>query len=717
MKGKVLYLLLFMLNAYAVYAESKDIYLDMSLDELINTDIVVTASKKAEDLFETPLSVTIIKKEDILRSAATSIPEALRLAPGLIVREETPGNYDVHIRGFDTVTTNLVTPNPSCSIILVMVDNRVVYDYFAGGTFWESLGIDIADIERIEVVRGPASALYGPNAMQGVINIITSHAKETGLHCFTSTNTNFHNNGSTQFTIDYKHKDQWQTSLSGNMMYAGRMNEQYYSWRQNKYVDLEHMDTLMFLFDQMNALDYLDVKYKRPKRGLEKYSLNFFSRYNISPDDYISVDCGSHNAETQKTTLDNFTTALSEFTSRGQFFNLKAVYKKLEFQQTINHGKYLNNYDWNQYDYLNYDFTLEYPIEISKLTLRPGVSYRAICYGSSLFWDISSTPLQTSSKKREKMTSNSFSILADFPFNDRLRVISGVRSDQFSINHNTALTYESAVTYRLNKEHLFRLVFSDASRNPFMLDTYIGESSTVFLQDPAGPHNNIMGLTFIGSKDLDYLRNQSMEIGWRMKNESFTLDAETFYSKLSEFPDLVPDGGHNTIGHMVIGDSVYTYMLSNFNFITKKDKKVNQKGITLALSYQFSPALQLALNTSWQETEEKATAHDSLQYVSFSPKSTPTLYGGAYCTYAYNDRLHFNVSDYYCSKQVYETLGFDAIRVTIKPFHDVCLKTTYNITPNQELYLSLKNLLGTHREYAFVDQVPFSWLFGYSCKL
>ena len=164
------------------YSQDDDVYKDMSLDELLNIDVVVTASKKPEDLFEAPLSVTIIKKDQILKAGCRSIVEALRLSPGMIVRETTPGNFDVQIRGFDDVTKNLYIPLPLNTNILVMIDNRIVYSYYSGGTMWETLPIDISDVERIEIVRGPASALYGPNAVNGVINIIVY--RNNNLSCF-----------------------------------------------------------------------------------------------------------------------------------------------------------------------------------------------------------------------------------------------------------------------------------------------------------------------------------------------------------------------------------------------------------------------------------------------------------------------------------------------------------------------------------------------------
>ena len=105
---KILVFLLLISSLFSeVSGQENKTYTGMTLDELLDIDVIVTASKTPEDFFETPLSTTIISKEEIESSGVTSIPEALRLSQGVIVREITPGNYDIHIRGYDDITKNV----------------------------------------------------------------------------------------------------------------------------------------------------------------------------------------------------------------------------------------------------------------------------------------------------------------------------------------------------------------------------------------------------------------------------------------------------------------------------------------------------------------------------------------------------------------------------------------------------------------------------------
>lgn len=140
-----------------------------SLEELKNVEIV-SVSKKLEKVSEVPAAVFVITQKDIRRSGATSIPEALRLAPGVHVARITSTDWAINIRGLnDEYANNL----------LVLIDGRSVYSHIYSGVFWDIQDTVMEDIERIEVIRGPGAAIWGANAVNGVINIITKHAQKT----------------------------------------------------------------------------------------------------------------------------------------------------------------------------------------------------------------------------------------------------------------------------------------------------------------------------------------------------------------------------------------------------------------------------------------------------------------------------------------------------------------------------------------------------------
>ncbi len=126
--------------------------------------IVITSSRYGQSPLDAPNSVTILTGDELRASGVTSIPDFLRRVPGVEVMAMSAGDYNIGIRGFNDRLANKV---------LVLIDGRSIYFDNIGATFWSLLPISPADVERIEVVRGPGAALYGANAFSGVINIIT----------------------------------------------------------------------------------------------------------------------------------------------------------------------------------------------------------------------------------------------------------------------------------------------------------------------------------------------------------------------------------------------------------------------------------------------------------------------------------------------------------------------------------------------------------------
>ena len=140
-------------------------------DEAGYEETVVTASKAAQSPLDAPNSTSIITEQDIRLSGITKIPELLRRLAGVDIMEVTGSATEVSLRGFNQRLSNKV---------LVLVNGRSVYVDLIGSTFWQTLSIGVEDVERIEVVRGPGSALYGADAFNGVINIITKAPGEGG---------------------------------------------------------------------------------------------------------------------------------------------------------------------------------------------------------------------------------------------------------------------------------------------------------------------------------------------------------------------------------------------------------------------------------------------------------------------------------------------------------------------------------------------------------
>ena len=141
----------------------------LSLEDLMSIE-VTSVSRRAESLGQAASSVFVITGEDIRRSGATSLPEALRLAPNLQVAQKNANEWAISARGFNTELANK---------LLVMIDGRTIYTPLYAGVQWQRQDYLLEDIERIEVISGPGGTLWGANAVNGVINIITKSARDT----------------------------------------------------------------------------------------------------------------------------------------------------------------------------------------------------------------------------------------------------------------------------------------------------------------------------------------------------------------------------------------------------------------------------------------------------------------------------------------------------------------------------------------------------------
>jgi iron complex outermembrane receptor protein len=163
-----------MLAASQADAQSIEELRDLSLGELANVNIS-SVSKSNEALADAPAAIFVITRDDILRSGATTLPEILRLAPNLYVAQNSASGYTITARG--------LSGNPGLvnftNKLLVLIDGRSVYSPFYSGVFWDMQDVLPDDVERIEVISGPGATLWGANAFNGVINIITRRSGET----------------------------------------------------------------------------------------------------------------------------------------------------------------------------------------------------------------------------------------------------------------------------------------------------------------------------------------------------------------------------------------------------------------------------------------------------------------------------------------------------------------------------------------------------------
>jgi iron complex outermembrane receptor protein len=620
-----------------------------------------------------------------------------------------------------------------------MIDYRVVYNYFAGGTFWETLPIGINDVERIEVVRGPASALYGPNAAAGVINIITNHGKKEGVQSTAHISGGIRDIKQANIAVQYNSGNKTSFGLSGNYLYRGRSEDQYFDWKSEQYLPRRELNSLMLLgFDEPGkALKLYESDLKpeyKEDTGLDKYGVNAFLDYQISPQARIIATTGAQQSTAQKSYYNNFATPLSMYDSKSTYLDLRANIKHFFGQVSYLAGSHSTNYFWLNYEFDTIDTIFEYDWQFDKFNIRPGISHRHARYGGPL---LSNRFFLYRGEKKE-ITTTAFSLLLDYRPKPRWRFISGLRIDKYNINDNPSITSELATTFRFDKNNLGRVVLSKANRAPFMLDTFIGEGVAVpvWLE----PEEMIGEVRFLPNRDIRYLTNYTIEMGWRSQLTSdLNMDLEIFTSHLNDFIET------DVTGLDFDYDSHYKYhgyekpvLVQYITHDNNEAYKGVQVGMGFQIEYQWSDKLQTKFYGMVQDTwrkydkqELKTRIRENFVYMDLDPTpevvdslanwqiniapepTIPDFYGGFMMNYALSDKINLNVTGYLMSRQYFQGVGVNQFySETLKAFIDLNSRISYKVRDNMSVYFTARNMLGKHREYGFTDTIYPVYLVG-----
>jgi iron complex outermembrane recepter protein len=662
MKKIVAFVLCTWAIAIQVQGQEKDSVsslLRLSIENLMNIPIY-SASKTSESTFEAPLSSSVVTKEQILRSGCTSIMEALRLMPGVIVREQTNGNYDIHIRGLDNMPPNSSLIFFTSSTTLVMIDNYPVYNYLHGGTFWETLPIDINDVEKIEVVRGPSAALYGPNAVSGVINIITRKPQKEGIYSVANVQGGSYSSVIANAAAGYSWGDKVTAVISGNFQNRNRTQRSYYDEFTGQYVELDSVTAI-----KRNPLGPDNVNERYPHRDLamRKYGINGFLNYQPTEKVRLSAAFGAQHSQVQKGFgTDGYAAYLTTAESDTRYGSIKGDIKDWMVQLSYLNGTQLPLVGvsiW-RWDYNTMDAIVEYKISrIKNLSLTPGIIYRRAVYDDSKYVN---TDIKEGlwSGKAESVT-KAVSLRADYKlFDQRLRLVGGGRFDKFNYPDKNYFSYQLAATYKINDRNLVRLVHSKANRTPLIIDLFSNLNSTGRLNA-----TQTYLLEIRGNKNIKLLSSTLFEAGYRVQpTDNLQFDIELFMTKTRNFSYTIFESGtFNPTGP--VG---FTGLL-DLNNLTMYAK---QWGGTIEVNYsvggwQFRPFITIQKTRLYDYSAYANTPEaPAIPSNNFNPalnniysglgtkikhRATPAAYGGAYINWKATHRLNINLNPWFYSSQ------------------------------------------------------------------
>jgi iron complex outermembrane receptor protein len=672
----------------------------LTLEELMNIPIN-SASKKDETVFQAPLSSFTITRADIQQAGSTSIMEALRLAPGVIVREQTNGNYDIHIRGFDNILRTSGGAEKNSLATLVMIDNRPVFNNNLGGTAWETLPIDLNDVERIEIVRGPSAPLFGPNAVAGVINIITKRVSEK-RHAYATLQ--YGSPGTLIGQGSYGQRITDKLSLSGSVNFSERerFQEKYFSPAAGGYVDLSN--------DPIHSKRYPNLD-----RAVQKWGANTFLNYTVNDKVNLDLSLGLQRSDAQKVLLGTDEIPLTTNITESQYANLSVKAYGLHVRSSyVNGSDQLNvGATPNGNEYNTFDVIAEFPVQITdKITLTPGLAYQTAA--------ISDEKYTVDGDKRTGYLNGSVDInssaaflRADLNLTNNWRLITAGRADKFSAPDKTTFAYEFASTYQLGKKHIVHAAVTRSNAGAF-----IGQAFANYDIERAPGYV----IHAQGSDDYELFRIQMVEVGYRVKvAKGLQLDLDVFRQKADNFASYL-------ITEFAPSPPFPAYSPSTLTFQNVPTEAV-QTGATLSVNIVPHEKLQIRTFVTLQKTNvenlpDAKISPDVMPGLTYSDKkhgNTPASYGGYFINYKISDKFYVNLNGYYFHKHT----QYDASDPNgegkyseIKGKMLVNMKINYSPITKFNVFLNGRNLLNQdNREFFGTDRTGTTLMAGASYSL
>ncbi len=741
--------------------------MEMSLAEfqkmLLNPSQYIS-SKKKEESFTSPLSISVISSKEITESGATCIPEILRLSPGIIVREKTNGNYDVHIRGLDNIPMEQTLASSINTKTLVMIDGRLVYNYFQGGTLWNALPIGVFDIERIEIIRGASSALYGSNAVTGVINIITKKSNSKKLKL----NVNFQNGNTNanilNISMGKKFGKKFGARLSGNFQNADRFQTDYFCFAEEHEVPLDSL-IIHGVPNYVIGTDSFPKHYQRVKNTLysifpdvnyskQQTGSNAFLYYNFNKNIKLDLSFGIQHAKWQSIYIENNVTPYSFNESRTDYFDFKMKLWDFNFKINRIKGYYdvYKGYDGYKYDIDAFTYDIDYNFNKGNFFLYSGLNFQSSFYDDKKYTkNIKRRSGFLNGKHEIKIAA--LTLRADYKFlDDKLRFVLGMRAETYNkfnvdyfsfglkkmiddykeIIEDALPSWQFASSYEIDKNNFIHFSISTANQSPFMFDTYSNFFTSEIESFLIDESENILIIPFEiyinGNNDLELLKTTNYEIGFRNKLRSnIYTDIEFFYSKTDNFSIPIIDTAFIDIrSEEITKDTVFV--------IKKKFKNVqlesHQFGVSGSVNIVFSKKFTLKLFSSFQNTfltgvnpitlfEYSQEIYEDLEEEELLTKennSTPSYYGGFNLSFYPTKKIYINLNTYFYGNQNFSYKSSDEMNLFDYDINEKIifnLKIDYKFYKNHSIFFNARNLFGdSRREFPFADRNKGTYLLG-----
>lgn len=676
---------------------------------------IFSASKSRETVFKAPLFSTVITRQELERTGVNSLAEAIRLVPGAIVREISNGVYDAGIRGLEnTLPFDFITFSIN-RLILVMVDGKPFHSHLSGGTFWETFPIDINDVEQIEVVQGPVSTLYGSNAVNGVINIITRKEFNKNLHASLNSQMGSHGSFRLNSLINYRFPNQkFAISFSGNADQRSRFDSDFYSFMRGDYVPLDSL----VLPDGIEASDI----YPRPETALDRFGLNLAMQYRPGTNTTIRVGGSLEESAATKIFFSPPDSPMSFSESQSYYLFGEVQSGSLRGYYAFNSGVRGSNNGIGDYRFQFHDANLEYDFnQIDKLSISPSIFYRRVGYR-----DVEG-PIPGFLNTTDYQFINSFAagLKMDYQPFEKLRLIAGVRGEKFDNPDNIFITFQGIVNYTPHPKHLIRLLIGRANTESYFALNNLNLNTVQALEgSPPFTSNRIQ---IIGGDDIDLIKQDLIELGYRTQlSDRLGMEISAYVSRSDDY---------SVLSTQSLDPSAAPQLVTTISFQTV-DTEVEHLEATFTLDYQSKTFSVRPYITLQKTTLKKFSPYHNSTTVNpvnnldleleLDHEATPSFYGGMVVNYRPVSALNINANLFFYDDhrfinnltQESEQFGFeDELGAGIDGRFILNAKVMYSLNSQLKVYANARNLFSNTYQHYFTDFIRPSYYFGFHFEL
>lgn len=639
-----------------------------SLEELMSIEITSVA-KKSQPLSEAASAITVITHEDIRRSGMNSIPELLRLVPGLHVAQIDANNWAVSSRGFNGRFTNK---------LLVLMDGRSLYTPLFSGVYWNVQDTPLDDIERIEVIRGPGGTVWGANAVNGVINIITQHSRDT-------------TGGQATILAGNQYK-------TASLRYGSALGKS--GWVR-AYAKLT------------NNNEFDDTAAGKANDAWDTQRAGFRADWELSTRDKLTIqgDLYQGNAEQTIGILEDITSG-EDFvadTSKLSGGNLM-----LHWRRTLSDNAdwklqaYFDRYENNdasvdqRIDTYDVDFQHRFPAT-DRQEITWGIGYRKIEDSIENSFTVSFNP-----DHRDLDIYSAF-IQDEIQLRDDLTLTVG---SKFEHNDYTGFEYQPSarLLWKIEQQHSVWSAISRAVRTPSRADNDIRINFAAFSSpfvDPDGPGPLVAGdptlLSIFGDTDFKSEELLAFEFGYRGQPRSdLNLSASLFYN-------LYDNLSSNEQSFSIETEPTPTHALIAGTFDNRLEAE--SYGLELEANWQVSQDFRLYFGYSWLKVDARSDSDSTdVNTVRERENSTPEHQFQVRSRWNINSALDIDLALYYVDNiDVLASTGIESISAYTR----FDARLGWNLTKDIELNLVGQNLFDNkHQEFQAADilntQVPRS---------